>query len=169
MRNLDINSFNGASIVSNTEVIIVYGKNDLVEPMISGIPEQRLCSKDEKGKQNRASNKRDKSAHAAKCNLSPSKRIRKQPQHSYGKSRGASPYIFSNNYSNRKAIKEKIELFKKKVLDLGYSQKNLNFKKEDGIAIFGAGDFSKIIDDGFFEQIEWGECKTLFDEIEALN
>lgn len=168
LKNLDINSFNEEKIVSNTEIIIVYEKNDSVEPINSGIPEKRLCSKDENGKQNRACNKRDKSTHACNCNLSPSKSIRQQSNGATGKKRRACSYDFINN-SNRKVIKDKIESFKKKVLDFGYSKKNLYFEKEHGIALCGADDFSKIIDNGFFEQIEWGECEMFFDEIDALN
>lgn len=137
LKELLINGFtSNYNIIGNTEVIVVYNKNDCVEYMNYNFPKRRITSKNSFGKQIEATKFNNK----------------------IGK---ASSYDFRKNKS-RKEYEEIVDTFKKNIKALGFSEKCSFDKKQSNFTLLGAQDISNLIDEGCFASVDWGDYKRFF-------
>ncbi|MBP0962144.1 MAG: hypothetical protein J5864_08365, partial [Oscillospiraceae bacterium] len=136
IKSINVDGFDSESIISQTEVALVYNKNDSAGSVTTSFPAKRITTKDSNNKQSRATTKRNKIGSACR-------------------------YKFEMG-STKKRTEDSLNSFRKKVKALGFSSCCLLDRKQTNVAILGADDFSDLINKGIFEQIDWGIYKSFW-------
>lgn len=127
LNQLTIDNFNKDTLISNTAVLIVYCKNDIASSTKIYTPPELISPKDNEGKQSSATRKNN------------------------NKKGRACKYQFYKN----KSIEDKINSFKRQILNLKYSNKHPQI-------LFAKEDFMNLINNGMFDSIDWGIYKNFF-------
>lgn len=138
LNNLSIVGFiSNDDLVKSTEVIVVYNKNDSVEPMNPNMPFSKIVSKDPvSGKQSEATSYKNKNGRAV--------------NHRFP------------NPSSHKSSKDTIKQFGKRISQLGYSSRSSFDSKQLGFTLLGGKDIARIVDACFFDIIDWGDYDCYF-------